>query len=174
MEKTGKISLFFILILSALLLAGCASVSSGSDTGVLSMRFFSTSAKSWGDCTYIVFPNGENMLIDCGTEKAGAEILDELRSLGADHIDYLVISHYHSDHVNGLKAILPAMDIRHAFVTGYYPTDFSWVERNLELYGTEIEYVKAGDSFSVGNVLFEVLWPTAQIVSERPDQASNA
>lgn len=168
-----RLSALLMLFLLLFALVSCASTSAVQEgDGLLHMYFFSTSVQGWGDCTFITLPDGKTMLIDCGTTAAGSQILSELKAKGIEHIDYLVISHYHSDHVGGLQVIMPALSIGKVFTTGYYPTDFSWVELNMKLRNIPVEYVKAGDSFEIGDVRFDVLWPTADMVAERPAVAS--
>ena len=89
---------------------------------------------SWGDCTFIEFPNGQTMLIDAGTQEAGRTICSDLVKRGITEIDYLIISHYHKDHVNGLREILPRIKVHKAYTTGYRPTDFTWLDPFVEQY----------------------------------------
>ena len=168
----AKCALLLLIAVLSLLLASCASTAAGGRNNDLTIHFYSTSANSWGDCTFMRLPDGQTMLIDCGTTAAGAEILADLKKQGITHIDYLVISHYHSDHVGGLQEILPVISFGKVYTTGYYPTDFSWVELNMKLRNIPVEYVKAGDCFDIGNVHFDVLWPTAEMVAERPQVAT--
>lgn len=136
------------------------------DTPKVSIRFFSVeNVDSWGDCTYIEFPNGENMLIDTGLPAATAQIVDELLDLGIDHIDHLVLTHSHADHVKGVSSVLANMKVERAYHTGYWTTDFTWVLRDLKGRGVEETILLAGDSFSVGDVKFDILWPTAEDVA---------
>ena len=169
-------SVFLLILFSVLLVlaSSCSTTSVRStENNTLRMHFFNTSVQSWGDCTYIELPNGQNMLIDCGLQSCASEILADFRANGIDHIDYLVISHYHSDHVGGLQTLLPVISFSQVYTTGYYPTDFSWVELNLsKLRDIPVTYVKAGDSFDIGDVHFDILWPTAEMVAERPQVAS--
>ncbi|MBQ7644431.1 MAG: MBL fold metallo-hydrolase [Spirochaetales bacterium] len=168
-----RLSACLLLLLMLLVMVSCASTAASQGRGkTLDLRFFSTAAQSWGDCTFIRFPDGQTMLIDCGTNAAGSEILAALKKEGIKHIDYFVISHYHSDHVNGLQVILPEISFGQVYTTGYYPTDFSWVELNFRHRGVPVTYVKAGDSFDIGDVHFDVLWPTAEMVAERPQTAT--
>jgi beta-lactamase superfamily II metal-dependent hydrolase len=59
-----------------------------------------------GDSTLIISPEGEAMLIDTGNYIAGKHaILPLLEHEGIDELKYIVITHYHEDHVGGLAAI---------------------------------------------------------------------
>lgn len=69
------------------------------------------------DCTFIKFPNGETALIDTGTPESSQKVIDFLntQNLKKDgdkaKIDYIVITHGHSDHIGGLKALLENFEI---------------------------------------------------------------
>ncbi|MDD5408257.1 MAG: ComEC/Rec2 family competence protein, partial [Candidatus Cloacimonas acidaminovorans] len=88
------------------------------------------------DCTLIRFANGETMLIDTGgTKKKGfaeniltksdyseeswlsKNLLPWLGKKGITKIDYLVLTHLHSDHCGGLITLLNHKKIKHIFVS---------------------------------------------------------
>src|SRR5262245_25515817 len=61
-----------------------------------------------GAATLIVSPSGESMLIDTGFEvddRDAKRIHAAAQQAGLKRIDYVVISHYHADHVGGLAAL---------------------------------------------------------------------
>ncbi|MBZ5563371.1 MAG: MBL fold metallo-hydrolase [Acidobacteriia bacterium] len=57
-----------------------------------------------GQSTLVVSPSGESMLIDTGWpgERDAGRILDACHRAGVKRIDYLVVTHYHLDHVGGV------------------------------------------------------------------------
>lgn len=63
------------------------------------------------DSTFILLPNGENMLIDAGTKESGEDIVNVLDSLGVNTIDYLVGTHPHADHIGGMQQVVESFDI---------------------------------------------------------------
>lgn len=56
---------------------------------------------------YLFELNGKNFLVDAGTKGTGKKILKYLRERRAN-IDYILITHYHPDHIGGLKEISDA------------------------------------------------------------------
>src|SRR5262249_45141417 len=61
-----------------------------------------------GAATLIVSPSGESMLIDTGFEvddRDAKRIHAAAQQAGLKKIDYVVISHYHADHVGGLATL---------------------------------------------------------------------
>ena len=74
-----------------------------------------------GAATLIVSPSGESMLIDTGYEVDGRDakrIYAATQKAGLTRIDYLVISHYHADHVGGLSALSKMIPIGRFFGRG--------------------------------------------------------
>lgn len=61
-------------------------------------------AKS-GDCTLLLFPGGETMMIDAGYTECSGHVISLLRDLELGRLDYFVLSHSHNDHVGGGKAL---------------------------------------------------------------------
>ena len=60
-----------------------------------------------GDCEFVVLPDGQTMLIDGGDAAHGDAVVSFIRdTLPCDHIDYLVLTHPHADHIGGLPAVL--------------------------------------------------------------------
>jgi beta-lactamase superfamily II metal-dependent hydrolase len=60
-----------------------------------------------GDSTLIIAPNGNTMLIDAGNNGKGKSVvLPYLRNLGITKLNYIVASHYDSDHIGGLDEVI--------------------------------------------------------------------
>ena len=62
-----------------------------------------------GQSTLIVDPQGESLLIDTGwpdsNDRDADRIMAAAKAAGIDHINYLIITHYHSDHVGGVAQL---------------------------------------------------------------------
>lgn len=59
-----------------------------------------------GDSEYIELPNGKNVLIDGGPSKSSHSFLAQFMTMqGVTKIDYVVLTHPHSDHYKGLNWI---------------------------------------------------------------------
>jgi beta-lactamase superfamily II metal-dependent hydrolase len=69
-----------------------------------------------GQATLLVSPSGESMLVDTGwaghNRRDADRILAAAKSAGVKKIDYLVITHYHSDHVGGVPQLAEKIPIR--------------------------------------------------------------
>lgn len=73
-----------------------------------------------GDCIYIQFPDGKDMIIDCGNKSSGYKFdntLSYLDALNTDKtIDYLMLTHCDEDHVDSLDKIVEAYQINNIFM----------------------------------------------------------
>ena len=69
-----------------------------------------------GQATLIVSPSGESMLVDTGYPALNGRDADRIaaavKQAGLSQIDYLVVTHYHADHVGGVPALAARVPIR--------------------------------------------------------------
>ena len=99
-----------------------------------------------GDCIYINLPDGKNMLIDTGEDVGDNlnKIKSVLSAYSVNQIDYLVLSHPNSDHVNNAKEIIDSYKIDRAFIPkittpqGY--EEFKSIENALRKECALVEY----------------------------------
>lgn len=78
-----------------------------------------------GDATVVRFPAGDTMLIDAGgavwsgaPDPGERAVLPALRRMGINHLDVVVATHPHPDHINGLCAVAQAMPIKAFWYNG--------------------------------------------------------
>ncbi len=155
--------LMIVLCLAVLVYRGCG------DEGA-AIHFYDVAEldDQWGDCTFFTFPDGSNMLVDCGTVSAGEIIAADLQARGIKKIDVLVLTHFHSDHVGGYKKLAETFQIGQIYSPGYVSRQFAWIEEDIEARKIPYTHLKAGDAFTVGTAKISVLWPLAEMVAENP------
>ena len=86
-----------------------------------------------GDCIYIAFPDGTDMLIDCGSEKGRKEYetsaISDLKELNPDgKIDRVMATHSDTDHISYLDEVLSEFQVNNI----YMPNIESSYEKSFE------------------------------------------
>lgn len=73
-----------------------------------------------GDATFIRFPDGENVLIDCGENDLRGVVYKKIKqtldAYKVQTIDYLVITHTDSDHTGNFAQVVNDYEIKKAFL----------------------------------------------------------
>ncbi len=105
--------------------------------------------------------DGHYMLIDGGNSGDSQFIYAYLKEYSINHLDYIVCSHAHEDHVGGLAGALnyATVDTAYAPVTEYDSRAFNSFVKYLKQQGKTITVPKAGDSFNLGKAQVEILAP---------------
>ena len=75
-----------------------------------------------GQATLIVTPSGQSMLVDTGwptdTLRDAERIAAAAKRAGVGTVDYLVITHYHADHVGGMEQLASRLKFRTVITHG--------------------------------------------------------
>jgi beta-lactamase superfamily II metal-dependent hydrolase len=124
-----------------------------------------------GAATLIVSPSGESMLIDTGwtvDDRDAKRILAAAQQAGLKKIDYLVISHFHADHVGGLAALSKMIPIGKFFDHGdtIEKENQQWLDSYRAASTGKRTIVKPGDTIPVKGLQALVVSSDAQILSK--------
>ena len=75
-----------------------------------------------GQATLVVTPSGQSMLVDTGwptdTLRDAERIAAAVKKAGVGTVDYLVITHYHADHVGGMEQLASRVKFRNVITHG--------------------------------------------------------
>ena len=113
-----------------------------------------------GDCS-LVLCDGHAMLIDGGESSESSKVYAYLKEHGISHLDYMVATHAHSDHIGGLSGALNYASVDTAFcpVTDYDSKTFESMVKYLDRQGRSITVPNPGDEFMLGRAHVQILGP---------------
>lgn len=121
----------------------------------------------------LVQSEGENLIYDGGDRDASSFVVSYLKDQGVTTIDYLISSHYDSDHVSGLIGCLNAFQVENVICSDYEhdsKTYQSFVNAVNDR-GIPMQHPDVGEEFAFGSGEFMILAPQT---IEKNDSNSNS
>jgi competence protein ComEC len=150
-----------------------------------------------GDAALLTFPNGATMLIDAGgrpqfaargagegeaqqlerdTRSIGEAVVSEyLWWRGLARVDYLVATHPHADHIDGLNDVARNFEVRAALIgrDESREAEFARLATTLRRERVPVELVGRGDRLEIGGATIDVLWPPHAGAENQPVSVNN-
>ncbi len=111
------------------------------------------------DCTLIIEGN-HTMLIDSGNSKDGDNLVNALKALNINKIDYVIGTHVHEDHIGCMSDIVDNFEIGKFYLPYNESTTTSFYKRLLKSLmnkNTGIDEAVIGDKFSLGKAEVEIM-----------------
>lgn len=173
-----------LILCCTMLLTGC-----GQGGGQSSDTAANSKAEAKGQLTISMLDIGQgdavliqtgtkNILIDTGDDKyyedgkkgkENTQLLTELQKLKIDHIDTLVMTHAHADHIGKADKVIAQYGVKELVYNGIPSTSKYFINalKAAKANGTQQVKVKAGDVLDFGNgVSFEIVSPSQSLIDE--------
>ncbi|MBE7029795.1 MAG: DNA internalization-related competence protein ComEC/Rec2 [Ruminococcaceae bacterium] len=131
-----------------------------------------------GDCQIIHTPGRQTIVIDGGglalpnSDTAKKHIIPYLYYHGISRVDCAIVTHYHTDHANGIISLLSSFPVKRLILPDRQPEEDSKdLKRQLlhaaSLNGTQVLYAESGDSLLLDhNVMLDVISPQINAASD--------
>ena len=131
------------------------------------------------DCA-VLYGDGVCAVIDCGNKGNGKDIADLARSMGAEKIDVLFITHFDKDHIGGAAKLLTSIEVSKIIEPVYDDSEVTiseYAAYRLALEsacaaGSELVKQKEDTSFTLGSVEFSVWCAGADYEKNRDNNSS--
>jgi competence protein ComEC len=176
LKRRAKAGCVMAAILTTLMVQGFEGLGAGRAPSGLAVTFLDVGQ---GTSTLVRFPSGEAMLVDGGGfyddsyDLGRAVVAPFLWASGVRKLDYLVLSHDHPDHRNGLKFILSHFRVKNYWESGLTenPSGMSSLAAIAARRGIPVQTLPAipADK-SVGDCRIRVLHPTSAYLETQWDR----
>lgn len=149
-----------LALLTALNLSGCTAVQppvAQQVSGTMEVHFIDVGQAD----SELIQCGDKAMLIDGGNVADSSLVVSYLSAQKIDHLDYVVCTHAHEDHVGGLSGPLNKFKVDHVLapVTNYDSDAFRNFAKYTAAQGLDITVPSVGDNFSLGDASVEVMGP---------------
>lgn len=122
-----------------------------------------------GDSIFIELPNNETMLIDAAESYQSENIINYLKNLNYQKIDYVIGTHPHTDHIGGLKDIINTFEIGKIYMSKVVSTTKTYESLLMAIKdkNLKINTAKAGTSIIDTDALkINILAPNSETYTE--------
>lgn len=122
-----------------------------------------------GDAAYIRTPSNQDVLIDGGPNDSVLLCLGKHMPFYDRTIDVVVLTHPQKDHLQGLISVTDRYTVN-SFVIGVEGQETEGYKKlvlNIQKKNIPIRNLYTGDTFLIGTIEFDVLWPERKWISER-------
>ena len=122
-----------------------------------------------GDSILVITPGGKTALVDAGEPGDGKVILAAMKKYGVDHIDLLVATHSHADHIGAADEVIKGTNVGHVLYSGVSNTTRNYADFLKAVDEKQVQLTRAepGQQFELGGgAVIRVLAPIAPLFTK--------
>lgn len=118
------------------------------------------------------------VLVDGGPNNQALDCLDRYLPFFDREIDAVIVSHPQTDHFSALTAVIESYNVRFFVYNGFAGQSRRWEELSAAVVreeGIRVVEVEEGDSFKIGRIKLDVLWPRSpSLAGFKPSSAGGS
>ena len=171
------VSIAFAVILAGSLFTGVSNII---NSDKLKVTFLDVGE---GDCALIILPGGKTVLIDGGGTyddnfDTGEKVVTPFLLYNRiTTLDYVILTHPHPDHMNGLKAVLKNFTVKNFWegcADGSYDLNYRIIKDTVSREKIPYKKVGSGEEYSLDkDVIIRVINPTKEVCERKNDYFKN-
>ena len=169
-QTTHKHTLLLLILTLSLLFSSCTGQAEAppppEEKSTLQITYLDVGQ---GDCTFILLPNGETMLIDAGNQRDGQGIIQYIQDQNVTALDYVIATHPHADHIGGMAEVMQAFEVKSVYMPKKSHTSVTFEH----LLDTVAEKDLTIQTAKAGKVLFDADELKAEFLAPVSDSYSN-
>jgi competence protein ComEC len=148
-------------------------VGNASSTAELKLVFLDVGQ---GDAALILPPSGEQILVDGGPDKSAAQKLGNYLPPFDKKIEYVILTHPHSDHLTSLIDVLRNYEVGQVIMTGVAHTTDDYAEflRLIKAKNIPTLLIDRQQSLTIGKMNLEFLAPAESFLGQKIDNLNNS
>lgn len=129
-----------------------------------------------GDASLIIASGGEDILVDGGPDNTVVQKLGEYLPYADRKIEYIILTHPHADHVDGLVEVLNRYEVGVVIMTGVVHTTADYQEflRLIEEKNIPVRLIDRPQELAVGGAKLVFLEPKKSLANLRPDNLNDS
>jgi competence protein ComEC len=128
-----------------------------------------------GQATLLAAPSGQSLLVDTGwpgnNHRDADRILEAVKDAGLKQVDYVLITHYHPDHVGGMPQLIKEVKVGEFIDHGPNQENDEMAPEGYDAYlkslgGTKHVVAKPGDQIPIRGLSVEVLSAAGNLIDK--------
>jgi len=129
-----------------------------------------------GDGILIKTPQSHYILVDGGPQNFILEQLGEVLPFFKREIDFMVLTHPHSDHIEGLIEVLKRYKVDNVLISGVNVFDDEYKEflKEIRMQNIKIFVAESNADFVFGDVKMDIIYPFNEIVGQNFANINNS
>jgi len=129
-----------------------------------------------GDSILIKTPENHQILIDGGPKNYVLEELADIMPFFDREFDFVILTHPHADHVDGLVEVLKRYKVNGVLLTGvnFFDNTYNEFLKEIQFLKIPVFIAEKNTDFIFGNVFVDILFPLTSLAGVNFDNLNNS